>query len=104
MNSASPPVAVAWPAVVWPSIKFTANFNGNPLYPSKYDLDFIVCFRFDQNNATPGLTAHTFTAGSDEKLLASSGVLHALTFWGGYNTNTVFRLNIVNQMLDASSA
>lgn len=35
-----------YPGFSMPIIKLNSNFKGNPLYPSVYELDFILCFRF----------------------------------------------------------
>jgi len=67
---------------------------GNPLYPSKFELDFIVCFRYEAG--VDGKANAGFVIETNEKLLASSGVIHATAYHKGYDINTLFRINIFN--------
>lgn len=71
------------------------GFLGNPLYPSKFELDFLVCFRYE-----PGTDAsravHTLVIDTAEGTLASSGVIHATAYHKGFDIATIFRVNIFN--------
>lgn len=98
--------ATAIPGFIWPEVEFESAFTNSPLYPSKTELDFILCFRFQE--VTAAITDHSFTHGSAEQKLASTGVIHAQTFWAGVsddiNSATIFRFAITNIAVDGSGS
>lgn len=58
--SATPPTPANIPGFSVPEVKFQADFLANPLYPSKYELDFILCFRY-KDSVAGDLTTNVLT-------------------------------------------
>lgn len=46
VTSKAPATTPIIPGFSIPKLKFDSNFLANPLYPNKYELDFILCFRY----------------------------------------------------------
>jgi hypothetical protein len=63
-----------YPGFIWKNVAFHSNFKANPLYPSKNEVDFILCFR---TAARTDATAFAFTLKTGEGDVSSTGVIQA---------------------------
>ena len=66
-----------YPGFIWKNVAFKSDFKANPLYPNKYEVDFLLCFR---TVARADATSFGFEIKTTEGALMSTDVIQSMVF------------------------